>query len=386
MAKRRFFKTPVLILMALAISPFCLGKDEVTTSDLTAAYMKGRITLTPDPDFAAGTDWESLFLDRHRKIKVAPDGSIFVSNSRDHNIYKFDADGKLITKFGKRGQGPGDLEFPSELSILDGKYLVVGEYMSRRRISLFQLDGTFHTILKTQYPPHSPLALGSGKIAYIGLSTRMEQKGDSFEMINLNRIIIIDATTGEECELETITTSVNEVKDGSIMIARSAEGDLLVGFSIRPEIEVYNPEGKKKGILRLTTDRIPVTKKIIETYQIKQVVTRGGKSTTITYPLGEFLPYFCSLTVDAAGNILVFKMSEDPTTGPIIIQVYSKAGKFLCETELDRGGFDLTADLRPFRSIHTKLDFTEQGIFGILPLKGDELETPHLFRVGIRPQ
>jgi hypothetical protein len=385
MKQRRFFKTSVLILMALAISPFCLSKDEVKTSDLITVYLKGRITLTPDPDFAAGTDWESLFLDRHRSIKVAPDGSIFVSNSRDHNIYKFNADGKLITKFGKRGQGPGDLEFPGELSILDGKYLVVGEYMSRRRISLFRLDGTFHTILKTQYPPRSTLALGNWKIAYIGLSSRMEQKGDSFEMINLNRIIIIDAATGNERELETITTTINEIKDGTVMIARSAEGDLLVGLSIWPEIEVYDPEGKKKGILRLTIDRIPVTKKITETYQIKQVITRGGKRTTINYPLGEFLPYFCSLTVDSAGNILVFKMSEDPTTGPIIIQVYSKAGKFLCETELYRGGFDLTANLRPFRRIHTKLDFTERGIFGILPLKGDELETPHLFCVSFQP-
>jgi hypothetical protein len=385
MAKRRLFKTSLLVFMALAISTFCFAKDEVNTGDLTAAYLKGRITLTPDPDFAAGTDWESLFLDRHRKIKVAPDGSIFVSNSRDHNIYKFNADGKLIAKFGKRGQGPGDLEFPGDLSILDGKYLVVGEYMSCRRISLFRLDGTFHTILKTRYPPRSPLALGKGKVAYIGLSTRMEQKGDSFEMINLNRIIIIDAATGQERELETITTTINEVKDGTVMIARSAAGDLLVGLSIRPDIDVYDPDGEKKGIFRLTIDRIPVTKKITETYQIKQVVTRGGKRTTITYPLGEFLPYFCSLTVDSMGNIIVFKMSGDPETDPIVIQVYSQSGKFLCETELDRGGFDLTAYLRPFRRIHTLLDFTERGIFGILPLKGDELETPHLFRVSFRP-
>ncbi len=353
--------------------------------DLMAAYLKGRITLTPDPDFAAGTDWESLFFDRHRQIKVAPDGSIFVSNFRYHNIYKFDADGKLIAKFGQLGQGPGDLDSPGELSILDGKYLVVEERMDLRRISLFRLNGTFHTILKTRYPPHSSLALGNGKIAYLGQSSRMEQKVDSFEMIYLYRIIVIDAATGNERELTTITTTLNEVKDGTVMIARAAEGDLLVGVSTRPEIEVYDPDGEKKGVLRLTINRIPVTKKIIETYQLKQVVTVGGKSTEYVYPLGEFLPYFFDLTVDSSGNILVFKMSEDPKIGPIVIQVYSQAGKFLCETELDRGGFDLLADLKPWRRIHTLLDFTERGIFGILPLKGDELETAHLFRVNFRP-
>ena len=49
------------------------------------------------------------------------------------------------------------------------------------------------------------------------------------------------------------------------------------------------------------------------------------------------------------------------------------------------GGFDLIVDLKPFRRIHTLLDFTERGVFGILPLKGDELETAHLFRVSFRP-
>ena len=142
--------------MALVISTFCFSKDDVHTSDLTAAYMKGRLTLTPDPDFAAGTDWESLFLDRHKKIKVAPDGSIFVSNSRDHNIYKFDPNGKLIAKFGQLGQGPGDLDRPGDMSILDGKYLVIGEKSSLRRISLSGWTAPFTGSLRLNILPAAP--------------------------------------------------------------------------------------------------------------------------------------------------------------------------------------------------------------------------------------
>ena len=371
----KYMLSAVSIWILLAMAAAAAGED------LTTAYQKGRITLYPDPAFAKGTDWESLFLDRHRGIKVGPDGSIFISNSRDHNISKFGADGKLITKFGRHGQGPGDLEFPGELSILDGKYLVVGEYIQGRRISLFGLDGTFHKVLKTRYPPVCPKALRDGKIAYIGLSSTLETKGDSFEMIHLNRIIIIDAPTGQERELETIKTSPNEIKDGSVKIACSANGDLLVGLTIRPEIEVYDPEGEKKGAVRLSIDRLPVTKKLTETYQLKMALTEGGKRTTVAYPLGDYLPYYCDLTVDSLGNILVFKMSEDPNSGPIVFQVYDQAGIFLTETELDRGGFDLKAD---GRNLHRLLDFTERGVFGILPLQGDELETPRLFRVLLR--
>jgi len=352
------------------------------TDDLAAAYRKGRLALTPDPDFAPGTDWEALFLDKIRPIKVAPDGSIFVANSRDHNISKFDAAGKLLKKFGRHGQGPGDLEYPSELSILDGRTLVVGGYISGRKISLFNLNGEFLAVLKTRHPPSRPTALGNGKIAYIGIRAGSSGfEGSTFVMKNINTVVVIDAATGAEREVVSITTTLNEPKDGRVMIAGAANGDLLVGLTTRPEIEVYDAGGAKKGVITLTIDRLPVTKEITETYQVKVSTTEGGKRTTVAYPLGEFLPYYCDLTVDALGNILIFKMSEDPKTGPIVIQVYSPAGKLLTETELDRGKFDVPLD----RSIHLHLDFTEGGIFGLFPLKRDELETPHLFRVRLGP-
>jgi len=350
--------------------------------DLTAVYKKGRLTLTPDPDFASGADWESLFHDRNRPVKVAPDGSVFVANSRDHNISKFDPGGKLVKTFGRHGQGPGDLEFPGELSILDGRTLVVGGYISGRKISLFNLDGEFQAVLKTRHPPSRPTALGKGKIAYIGVRAGGAGfEGSSFVMKNVNTVMIIDAATGAEREVTSITTTLNEPKDGTVVIAGTANGDLLVGLTTRPEIEIYDAGGAKKGVLALTIDRLPVTKKIAETYEVKAFTSEGGKKTTITYPLGEFLPYYCDLEVDALGNILIFKMSEDPKSGPIVIQVYSPAGKLWAETELDRGGYDVPLN----RSVHLQLDFTERGLFGLFPRQGDELETPNLFRVRLQP-
>jgi len=254
----------------------------------------------------------------------------------------------------------------------------VGEYLSVRRISVFKLDGTFHAVYKTVGPPSSPTALGDGKIAYIGVTgAGMEVEGDKFVDVNNNRIMILDTATGKSRELGLIKTSINKPKDGEVRIARSAEGDLLVGHTIRPEIEIYSPDGAKKGIIKLDIAPIPVTKKIAEAYQFK--VVYSGK--LFLMPLGDFLPFYCDLAVDAQGNILVFKMSEDPKTGPIVFQVYTPAGKFLCETELDRGAFDLPVD----RSIHLRLAFTPHGVYGILPVRGDELETPRLFRVRFQP-
>lgn len=347
------------------------------TADLASVYKKGRITLAPDPDFAKGADWEELFPTKQRRIAVAPDGSVFFSNSRDHNVYKFSPEGKLVKTIGKHGQGPGDFQHPADLSVLDGAYLVVGEFMESRRISLFKLDGAFHAVYRTDGPPSSPRALRNGKIAYVALTGTLEREGDEFVDVNVNRVMILDTATGGSRQVALIKTSLNTPKDGEVKIARSAEGDLLVGHTIRPSLEVFSPAGVKKGVIELSIDRLPVTKKIAEAHQVKQVYRVDGKSQVVVRPMGDFLPYYCDFAVDAEGNILVFKMSEDPKAGPIVFQVYAPDGGFLCETELDRGEFDLPLD----RFMSPRLAFTKRGLFGVLPLRGDELETPRLFRV-----
>lgn len=367
----------LIILAAALLAVGAAASPGGPDAGLASAYLKGRITLAPDPDFAKGADWEALFPNKQRGITVAPDGSVFVSNSSDHNIYKFSPEGTLVKTFGKPGQGPGDLERPGELSILDGAYLVVGEYISNRRISLFKLDGTFHAVFKTGGPPVSPTALRDGKIAYVGLTGTIEPRGDGFVDVNTNRVMVLDTATGRARELCLIKTSMNAPKDGEVKIARSAEGDLLVGHTIRPEIEVYGLDGVKKGVIKLGIAPIPVSDKVAEAHQFK--ASYGGKK--VVMPMGDFLPYYCDFTVDAEGNILVFKMSEDPKTGPIVFQVYAPGGKFLCETELDRGEFDLPLN----RFLRPRLAFTPRGVYGILPLRGDELETPRLFRARLRP-
>jgi hypothetical protein len=362
-----------ILIASLAVGLVASG----FAADLASVYKKGRITLTPDPDFAKGADWEDLFPTKQRTIAVAPDGSVFVANAPDHNIHEFSPEGKLVKTFGKRGQGPGDFQRPGELSVLDDATLVVGEFMESRRISLFNLDGTFRAVYRTDGPPSSPRALRNGKIAYIALTGTLEREGDEFVDVNVNKVMVLDTATGRSRQVALIKTSVNTPRDGEVKIARSAEGDLLIGHTIRSTLEVFSPDGVKKAVIELAIDRLPVTKKIAEAYQVKQVYRVGGKSHLVVRPMGDFLPYYADFTVDAEGNLLVFKMSEDPKAGPIVFQVYAPDGRFLCETELDRGAFDLPLD----RFMRPRLAFTERGLFGILPLKGDELETARLFRV-----
>ena len=70
--------------------------------DLQEHYKKGEILLNGVEEFGQENDWEELFYDPYKDMVVAPDGSIFVANDRQHNILKFDKEGKLLKKFGRK--------------------------------------------------------------------------------------------------------------------------------------------------------------------------------------------------------------------------------------------------------------------------------------------
>jgi hypothetical protein len=341
-----------------------------------ALYQKGTILCAPDPEFAKGTDWGSLFFDSYKQIKVAPDGTIFVSNQRDHCISQFSPEGVFQKNFGKKGKGPGDMELPGNMSVLDGRFLVVSDKVPNHRINLFHLDGTFHRILKTQSPPSFPEALSQNQIAYISSIYRSPASADSMIFRYLRKVIIKDIESGVEKEVVEYMTSMNPIKDGSVIIGRTGEGLLLVGMNLKPELEVYDLSGKKIKSISLDISPLRVNDEIRKHHQMKFTITTNGKPTTKNAPMGDYLPYYSDLYVDSQGNMIVFLMTEDPQKGPFPLQVYSPEGKLICQTKLDTGDYAFHPDPR-----FDKFDFTDKGIFFILHKRGDELETPHLVKI-----
>lgn len=56
-------------------------------------------------------------------VEVDKLGNIYVLDQRMSRVMKFDEKGKFILKFGKKGQGPGEFEFP-EAMVLDSKGMI----------------------------------------------------------------------------------------------------------------------------------------------------------------------------------------------------------------------------------------------------------------------
>jgi DNA-binding beta-propeller fold protein YncE len=58
-------------------------------------------------------------------------GRVFVADTRAHDIKVFDDEGRLLTTWGRRGAGPGELNYPTHLAFSDGTLIVCDSLNAR---------------------------------------------------------------------------------------------------------------------------------------------------------------------------------------------------------------------------------------------------------------
>jgi len=322
---------------------FLLVCTTITYPNLIDVYKKGPIKIEPDPEFGKNTDWDELFYQGIQDIAIAPDGRIFVAPRLQDKIIVLDKDGNYIKSFGQMGQGPSYFQHPTDLSILDDKYLVVGEYATNMRISLFDLDTNFFKLIRTSAPITDCVSLGKTSVAFL--------KHEYFNKANYttttDMIVVKDILTGNEVNVASFKKSQKK----SIIKADQFYGrtffypfggnQLLVGFTGSQEISFYTLPGQKTGSFNVLLDKKRVSSNMKEGFNRsleKAAVTQPfikpflKERSNIGYP--EFLPYYQWLAVDSSSNILVFKI-EDINGVATLFQVYDRDGKPICESGFD---------------------------------------------------
>lgn len=363
-----------------------------------SVYGKGAIEVRPDPEFGQGTDWAKFIENEFSGLAVAPDGSVFLAQQRAHAVHKFDRAGRLIKSFGRQGQGPGDFQFPQYLSILDGRYLVVGENAEGRRISLFDLDGRFVKLVRTGQGPFAPTALRDGVVAYVAKS--YPRQGPL--VLQASSVVLLNTDTGREVTVCDHTLFVDEDQvfaspggpppksrfgRGDMVVARTAEGDVAVGYTTSPKIAVFAPDGRPVREFSLDYPALKWTDALWRRYLDAQIETalvqntrsdpqRLRRSIESTPRISEYLSFFQDLLTDAEGRLLVVRRGECFERCDPVIRVYAPEGRLIGETVLRGGGFEIEIDRR-FR----KLVFAPGGLIGVLLIKDSPDDERRLVRV-----
>jgi hypothetical protein len=130
----------ILLLMALFISILLLGtaKNQDEPEKGKWDFNKQKVW---EIDGAGETDFARI-----QNVGVAEDGRLYVLDSKHSKIFIFSPEGKFISSFGKRGEGPGEikrLNMGRQLHCVDGNVIVT----ETGRIHHYSSEGQFRKTL-----------------------------------------------------------------------------------------------------------------------------------------------------------------------------------------------------------------------------------------------
>ena len=350
------------------------------SQNISELYKNDSIKLEAIAGYGEQNNWEEVFsppkdelsfniyLGEQKQIVVAPNGSVFMSHKTCHEIWKFDAKGNLVKKFGQKGSKPGQFPALSKVEgILDGKYIFTSDVHGR--IQFFDFDGNYIKTLMLDYMPLDIRPLENNKIAILG---HVPWKNRHTKRI----IAIKDFNTGNETIIWSQLKDNRrgkmtiELSNGTLMalsipgtypwprLASSKSGNLIVAFPDNGHVSIYSPDGDEIKSFQLNIDPIKIEQEDIDEYynagksnvdrfekrlvkagnfsdeeiedMVLQYKTQIGKlKDKNIYP--DHLPYFTNIMVDSDGNILVFEYTEKKNKMSNKFRVYSYDlnGKYL---------------------------------------------------------
>jgi hypothetical protein len=104
-----------------------------------------KITFTED--LSIGEEEGEEFLMFHSFLRVAVDFelNIYVLDVLNHRLLKFDKEGNFIWKTGRKGQGPGEFQWPGSIALTPSEEIAIADSPF---IHLFSKDGVFQKTLK----------------------------------------------------------------------------------------------------------------------------------------------------------------------------------------------------------------------------------------------
>lgn len=101
----------------------------------------GELTLELEEDLAIGREEDENYLFfRISDMQVDSHGSIYVLDSGNQRIQKYDMDGNYLQTIGRKGQGPGEFERPYRMALDEDTNIIVSE---GRKIQMFSQKGEY---------------------------------------------------------------------------------------------------------------------------------------------------------------------------------------------------------------------------------------------------
>lgn len=164
-------------------------------------------------------------------VAADSDGSIYVLDALDCALKKFDESGRLVRRTGRKGQGPGEFQFPFLLALSGGRLYAADQ--RRLGIQVFDRDLLFLRTIAAGSFVSSLAAAGGGRVAYKPFATPGEPA--------LWRILDEEGSVLAET---VFMPKVDVFLGDSITLAFDGKGNVYTAYLFRDRLEKRGPRGK----------------------------------------------------------------------------------------------------------------------------------------------
>jgi len=271
-------------------------------------------------------------------------GDFYVLDRVEHKVYKFSPDGKLLLKFGNRGEGPGDFRSPNRIAYTAEKNIIVSDDMYF--ISFFQTDGNFIKRIEIN-GRLAPGYIGEDRFyGWVWLPDGQQQVmvDGKNEEVRTFHTITRDSFSVSAPDSSGRQVMFNYGKDefAPSFIFTHNNNYSALGISQEYDILILNDQGTIHSRIQrdLKPDKFSKKEKEYFSEDLKALAKKRGWPDKVVKDLEKIIPdeknYF-NLVLLSEDNVFVFRIPDDITKedAPVPVDVFTLQGTFLGSTALE---------------------------------------------------
>lgn len=265
---------------------------------------------------------------------VNDDRIIYALDFKEQKIKVFDADGQFVRSFGKKGQGPGELQMPTGLHLAPGNELVVDDALARKMV-YFTKEGKY--IRDVSYATRLALVnlLMDPFGNFIGREMKLEGQEMFFEIVKLDNemksLFSLDKI-GFPIPIPGSGNKIN-LMDMISIYQFDSSGNIYYGRNRDYEINMYTAEGKLVKSIRKDFQPQKITEEDKEEIlsRLDSVPTAGAVNFREMFEFPKLFPPFQTFTLDENDRIIVRTWEKGQDKDEFVHDIFDPEGRFISQ-------------------------------------------------------